>query len=142
MTLYSALRGLPVVTLGEATRIGVVRSLTIDAGTGLVTRLRIAGARGRKETSLAWDALHAVGPDAVLVRSDSVLDTAPPVVVPHHEALGARVLTEGGDARGTVRDIAFDPVTGRIETIRTTSGEFPGELLTGLGDYALVVRTG
>ncbi|MFD1271300.1 PRC-barrel domain-containing protein [Streptomyces kaempferi] len=61
---------------------------------------------------------------------------------PHHEALGARVLTESGDERGTVRDIAFDPATGRIEEIRTTSGEFPGELLMGLGDYALVVRTG
>ncbi|WP_369657576.1 PRC-barrel domain-containing protein [Streptomyces sp. RPA4-2] len=86
--------------------------------------------------------LHAVGPDAVLVRSDTVLDTLPPPVPPHHEALGARVLTESGDERGTVRDIAFDPATGRIEEIRTTSGEFPGELLIGLGDYALVVRTG
>ncbi|WP_329525435.1 PRC-barrel domain-containing protein [Streptomyces sp. NBC_01462] len=142
MTLFSRINGLPVVTLGEATEIGVVKSLTIDAEAGLVSRLRIARARGREETSLPWDVLHAVGPDAVLVRSDTVLDTLPPPAPPHHEALGARVLTESGDERGTVRDIAFDPATGRIEEIRTTSGEFPGELLMGLGDYALVVRTG
>ncbi|MEV5782073.1 PRC-barrel domain-containing protein [Streptomyces sp. NPDC048448] len=142
MTLFSRINGLPVVTLGEATQIGVVKSLTIDAEAGLVSRLRIARARGHAETSLPWDVLHAVGPDAVLVRSDTVLDTLPPPVPPHHEALGARVLTESGDERGTVRDIAFDPATGRIEEIRTTSGEFPGELLIGLGDYALVVRTG
>ncbi|MFJ8005096.1 PRC-barrel domain-containing protein [Streptomyces fagopyri] len=142
MTLFSEINGLPVVTLGEAARIGVVKSLTIDAGAGVVSRLRIARARGRKETSLAWDVLHAVGPDALLVRSDTVLDALPPTGPPHHEALGARVLTESGDERGTVRDIAFDPATGRIEEIRTTSGGFPGELLTGLGDYALVVRTG
>ncbi|MEU1529334.1 PRC-barrel domain-containing protein [Streptomyces fagopyri] len=143
MTLFSEINGLPVVTLGEATQIGVVKSLTIDAGAGVVSRLRIARARGRKETSLAWDVLHAVGPDALLVRSETVLDDAlPPTAPPHHEALGARVLTESGDERGTVRDIAFDPATGRIEEIRTTSGGFPGELLSGLGDYALVVRTG
>ncbi|MET8413798.1 PRC-barrel domain-containing protein [Streptomyces sp. NPDC005195] len=142
MTLFSRINGLPVVTLGEATRIGVVKSLSIDVEAGVVSRLRIARARGRKETSLPWDGLHAVGPDAVLVRSDTVLDTLTPPAPPHHEALGARVLTESGDARGTVRDIAFDPATGRIEEIRTTSGEFPGELLIGLGDYALVVRTG
>ncbi|MCX4572372.1 PRC-barrel domain-containing protein [Streptomyces sp. NBC_01571] len=141
MTLFSEINGLPVVTLGEATEIGVVKSLTIDAEAGLVSRLRIARARGRKETSLAWDVLHAVGPDAVLVRSETVLDTLPSTAPPHREALGARVLTESGDERGTVRDIAFDPATGRIEGIRTTSGEFPGELLIGLGDYALVVRT-
>ncbi|MEU0034800.1 MULTISPECIES: PRC-barrel domain-containing protein [unclassified Streptomyces] len=142
MTLFSEINGLPVVTLGEATEIGVVKSLTIDAEAGLVSRLRIARARGRKATSLAWDVLHAVGPDAVLVRSETVLDTPPPTAPPHREALGARVLTESGDERGTVRDIAFDPATGRIEGIHTTSGEFPGELLIGLGDYALVVRTG
>ncbi|MET9125607.1 PRC-barrel domain-containing protein [Streptomyces sp. NPDC004528] len=142
MTLFSEVNGLPVVTLGEAARIGVVKSLTIDAGTGRVTRLRIARAPGRKETSLAWDVLHAVGPDAVLVPSETVLDAVPPESPPHREALGARVLTENGDGRGTVRDVAFDPATGRIEEILTTSGAFPGDLLIGLGDYALVVRAG
>lgn len=58
------------------------------------------------------------------------------------EILGIRVLTEDGDERGTVRDIAFDPVTGRVEKLCTALGDIPGDRLVGLGDYALVVRTG
>ncbi|WP_329360807.1 PRC-barrel domain-containing protein [Streptomyces sp. NBC_01483] len=58
------------------------------------------------------------------------------------EVLGVRVLTEDGDERGTVRDISFDPVTGRVTKMCTTLGDIPGDRLIGLGDYALVVRTG
>jgi sporulation protein YlmC with PRC-barrel domain len=140
--MFSQAQGLPVVTLGEANEIGVVKSLTIDAEAGRVSHARISGTRGRKETAIAWSALHAVGPDAVLVESDTVLDSTAPGVSAHHEALRARVLTEDGDERGTVKDIAFDPATGRVEKIYTALDEIPGDRLIGLGDYALVVRTG
>ncbi|MER5539083.1 PRC-barrel domain-containing protein [Streptomyces mirabilis] len=140
MTLFSEIRGLPVVTLGEANELGVVRSLTIDVVSGLVGQVRLSPARGRKEIAIDWSALHVIGPDAVLVRSGIALDTAPPPTPV--EILGLRVLTEDGDERGTVRDIAFDPVTGRVEKMRTALGDIPGDRLVGLGDYALVVRTG
>ncbi|MGW1501743.1 PRC-barrel domain-containing protein [Streptomyces mirabilis] len=140
MTLFSEIRGLPVVTLGEANELGVVRSLTIDVVSGLVGQVRLSPARGRKEIAIGWSALHVIGPDAVLVRSGTALDTAPPPTPV--EILGVRVLTEDGDERGTVRDIDFDPVTGRVEKLRTALGDIPGDRLVGLGDYALVVRTG
>ncbi|MEU9540163.1 PRC-barrel domain-containing protein [Streptomyces mirabilis] len=140
MTLFSEIRGLPVVTLGEANELGIVRSLTIDVVSGLVGQVRLSPARGRKEIAIDWSALHVIGPDAVLVRSGTALDTAPPPAPV--EILGVRVLTEDGDERGTVRDIAFDPVTGRVETMCTALGDIPGDRLVGLGDYALVVRTG
>ncbi|MFF1450435.1 PRC-barrel domain-containing protein [Streptomyces sp. NPDC058274] len=140
--MFSQAQGLPVVTLGEADEIGVVKSLAIDAEAGLVTHARISGARGRKETALDWSAFHAFGPDAALVRSDTAPDTATQAASTPHDVLRARVLTEDGDERGTVKDIAFDPGTGRIETIYTALGEIPGDRLLGLGDYALVVRSG
>ncbi|MEU1042626.1 PRC-barrel domain-containing protein [Streptomyces sp. NPDC005551] len=144
--MFSQARGLPVVTLGEANEIGVVESLVLDAGSGTVSHARISGARGRKETAIPWSAFHAFGPDAVLVRSDSALDSAVDSAVPAppapHDALRARVLTEDGDERGTVKDISFDPATGRVEKIYSALGEIPGDRLLGLGDYALVVRTG
>jgi sporulation protein YlmC with PRC-barrel domain len=51
------------------------------------------------------------------------------------------VLTEHGTEHGTVKDIAFDPVTGRILTLYTALGEISGTRLLGLGSYAVVVRT-
>jgi sporulation protein YlmC with PRC-barrel domain len=140
VTLFSKIRGLPVVTLGEANELGVVRSLTIDVVSGLVAQVRLSQSRGRKEIAIDWSALHVIGPDAILVRSGTALDTAPPPAPV--DILGIRVLTEDGDERGTVRDMAFDPVTGRVEKLCTALGDIPGDRLVGLGDYALVVRTG
>ncbi|GAB2727503.1 hypothetical protein GCM10027072_21860 [Streptomyces bullii] len=136
--LLSQARGLPVVTLAEADEIGAVRALTVDAASGVVTHVRVRGRRSRRETALPWGALHALGPDAVLVRSTTAPDASPP----HHDLLGRRVLTEAGDERGTVQDAVFDPGTGRIEVVRTTLGDVPADRLLGLGDYALVVRAG
>ncbi|MEU6556545.1 PRC-barrel domain-containing protein [Streptomyces sp. NPDC046915] len=140
--LYSQVRGLPVVTLAEAAEIGVVKALTVDAAARAVTHVRVGARRGRGNTVLPWEALHAVGPDAVLVRRDPAADTGAPPAPAHHEALRHRILTEAGDERGTVQDLAFDPATGRVETVYTALGTIPADRLLGLGDYALVVRAG
>ncbi|MBB4710570.1 PRC-barrel domain-containing protein [Streptomyces luteogriseus] len=136
MMLFSEARGLPVLTLTEAQEVGVVRSLTVDAVSGVVTHVRVRGRHSRKETVLAWGALHAIGPDAVLVRSAA----EPAEVPPHHELPGLRILTETGDTLGTVQDVAFEPGTGRVEAVVTAHGDLPADRLLGLGDYALVVR--
>ncbi|MEU6916732.1 PRC-barrel domain-containing protein [Streptomyces olindensis] len=138
MMLFSQARGLPVLTLADAEEIGVVRSLTVDAASGVVTHVRVRGRHSRKETVLAWGALHAVGPDAVLVRSSA----APAEVPPHHELPGLRILAETGDELGTVQDVAFEPETGRLEAVVGARVEVPADRLLGLGDYALVVRAG
>jgi sporulation protein YlmC with PRC-barrel domain len=138
MMLFSQARGLPVLTLTEADEIGVLKSLTVDAPAGVVTHVRVRRRHSRRESALAWGALHAVGPDAVLVRSTA----APSEVPPHHELPGLRILTETGDGLGTVQDVVFEPETGRIEAIRTAHGDLPADRLLGLGDYALVIRAG
>ncbi|MDN0199049.1 PRC-barrel domain-containing protein [Streptomyces sp. S.PNR 29] len=136
MMLFSQVKGLPVVTLTEAAELGVVTSLAVDAASGTVTHVRVHGKRPRRDTVLAWDALHAVGADAVLVRSTADAVEPPP----GHEVLGRRVLAETGDERGTVQDVAFDPATGRVLTVLTALDELPADRLLGLGDHALVVR--
>lgn len=138
MMLFSQARGLPVLTLTEAEEIGVLRSLTVDAASGVVTHVRVRGRHSRKETVLPWGALHAIGPDAVLVRSVAT----PAEVPPHHELPGLRILAETGDELGTVQDVVFEPGTGRIEAVVSARGEVPADRLLGLGDYALVVRAG
>ncbi|MBA8941670.1 sporulation protein YlmC with PRC-barrel domain [Streptomyces calvus] len=138
MMLFSRVRGLPVLTPGAADRIGVVRALTVDAAAGRVTHVRIGRGRLRGQAVVAWEALGAVGTDMLVVRSADGPAGAPQ----HRDLLGARVLTECGEERGTVLDAAFDPVTARVETVLTTFGEVPPGLLLGLGDHALVIRTG
>ncbi|MFI6206403.1 PRC-barrel domain-containing protein [Streptomyces sp. NPDC051041] len=136
--LFSRLTGLPVVTSAGAARIGVLSSLAVDVTSGTVTHIRVRGRRLRRRTVLAWEAVRAVGPDAVVV-GPAAAPAAPP---PRHDVLGHRVLTEAGDERGTVLDVVFDPASGRIAAVRTTLGDLPAERLLGLGDHALVVRAG
>ncbi|WP_320773480.1 PRC-barrel domain-containing protein [Streptomyces sp. CRN 30] len=136
MTLFSEIRGLTVVTETDAAELGVVASLAVDPVSGTVTHLRVRGRRPRGETVLPLGALRAIGPDGVLVRP-AAADGPPP---PAHDPVDSRVLTDTGDDRGTVHDIAFDPDTGRVRKVITPRGDIPGERLMGLGAYALVVR--
>lgn len=139
MMLFSQAHGLPVITAGEATSLGTVQDLTIDALTASLACLRLSAASG-PDGAVSWDAVEAVGPNAVIVRSRAAAEADPDDVPAHHEAVGSRVLTEHGVEHGTVKDIAFDPRSGRILTLYTALGEIPGERLMGLGSYALVVR--
>ncbi|CAL9645444.1 hypothetical protein SUDANB126_06473 [Streptomyces sp. enrichment culture] len=136
--LFSRVRGLPVLAPGGAGRLGTVRALTVDAASGTVTHVRVRRGRLRGESVLALDAVDAVGPDGLIVRSPG----GRPSGAPHRDLLGSRVLTECGEERGTVLDAAFDPADGRIEAVLTTFGEVPASRLLGLGDHALVIRSG
>ncbi|QTD99830.1 PRC-barrel domain-containing protein [Streptomyces cyanogenus] len=136
--LFSQAFGLPVITADDATSVGKVADLTVDAHDATVAAVRLSGAADRAE--LAWSAVEAVGPDAVIVRSRVTAEQGQDRVPAHHRALGSRVLTEHGVEHGTVRDIAFDPVSGRILTLYTALGEIAGARLMGLGSYAMVVR--
>ncbi|GAA3506218.1 hypothetical protein GCM10019016_133330 [Streptomyces prasinosporus] len=136
--LFSRVRGLPVLAPGHGGRLGTVRALTVDAASGRVTHVRVRRGWPRGETVIALGAVDAVGPDGLVVRAPG----GRPPRTPHRDLLGSRVLTECGEERGTVLDAAFDPADGRIEAVLTTSGEVPASRLLGLGDHALVVRTG
>ncbi|MFH8976973.1 PRC-barrel domain-containing protein [Streptomyces sp. NPDC017890] len=138
MMLFTEVRGLPVVPPAESGPLGTVTSLAVDIASGAVSHVRLRGGRLRRESALPWDAVRAVGPGAVRVRSAAAPDTVPP----RHDLLGRRVLTETGSGHGTVLDVAFDPGTGRLLAVFTTRGEVPADRLLGLGDHALIVRAG
>ncbi|MEV4437365.1 hypothetical protein [Streptomyces sp. NPDC049555] len=137
--LFSALRHCPVVGIEEAADLGRVEAVGLAPAGAAVAHLRVSGA-GRHPRLVPWSAVHAAGPDAVLVRAAEVADDGEEEAPGQHEALGTRVLTDLGNEHGTVEDVAFDPATGRIHTLYTTLGAVPGERVMGLGDYALVVR--
>ncbi|WP_030342265.1 PRC-barrel domain-containing protein [Streptomyces sp. NRRL S-1022] len=137
--LFSQAFGLPVITADDATSMGKVADLTVDAQDATVAAVRLSGAAGRAE-ALAWSAVESVGPDAVIVRSRVTAEQGQDRLPAHHRVLGSRVLTEHGVEHGTVRDVAFDPVSGRVLTLYTALGEIAGTRLMGLGSYAAVVR--
>ncbi|MGA5040329.1 hypothetical protein ACPCA8_25245 [Streptomyces capoamus] len=137
--LFTQAFGLPVITADDATTVGKVADLTVDAHNATVAAVRLSGASDRAGM-LAWTAVEAVGPDAVIVRSRVTAEQDQDRLPAHHRALGSRVLTEHGAEHGTVRDIAFDPVSGRVLTLYTALGEITGARLMGLGSYATVVR--
>ncbi|WP_330335974.1 PRC-barrel domain-containing protein [Streptomyces sp. NBC_00557] len=139
MMMFSQALGLPVITAEEAEQLGRVESLTIDARNRPVACLRLSKAP-KHATTIAWDAIEAVGRDAVIVRSRTGVDPGQNDVPAHHEALGRRVLTEHGTAHGTVKDVAFDNATGHILTLYTALGDIPADRLLGVGSYAVVVR--
>lgn len=137
--LFSQARGLPVLTAVEAASIGRLEDLSVDADTATVSYLRLSGAPAHAE-AIAWSAVEAVGPDAVIVRSRVAAERAAADVPPHHEVAGRRVLTDQGTEHGTVKDVAFDPDSGRVLTLHTALGDIPGERLIGVGPYAVVVH--
>ncbi|MDQ2755117.1 MAG: PRC-barrel domain-containing protein, partial [Actinomycetota bacterium] len=56
-----------------------------------------------------------------------------------HEVLGKRVLDTRGDELGSVEDLDIDPTTGAITSIVLERRSVPGDLLVGVGSYAVVV---
>ncbi|MFJ7147211.1 PRC-barrel domain-containing protein [Streptomyces sp. NPDC100445] len=139
MTLFTQARGLSVITAEEAATLGTVSGLTIDAHTRRVACLRLSGAP-KGSSVIGWGAVEAVGRDAVIVRSRVAADSGPDGAPEHREIVGSRVLTEYGTEHGTVKDVAFDPVSGEILTLYTALGDIPGDHLIGLGSYAVVVH--
>ncbi len=58
----------------------------------------------------------------------------------HHHVLKKRVLTTAGLQVGTVRDVDFDPATGKVLGILTDDQPLDGGGLVGIGSFAVMVR--
>ncbi|MCZ4118506.1 PRC-barrel domain-containing protein [Streptomyces sp. H39-S7] len=141
--LFSETVGRQVVSAAEARTVGIVDGFVVDPAKASVVALRLKKTDGSGDT-LVWDHIHAIGPDAVIVRSGATLGTPSGELAPladKHRALpGKRVLDERGEALGTVSDVDFDAGSGALLTVRTTTGDCAGDRVLGLGAYALVLR--
>ncbi|MFG2606466.1 PRC-barrel domain-containing protein [Streptomyces sp. NPDC048514] len=137
--MFTQARGLPVIIADEAVTLGTVKDLTIDPHTRSVAGLRLSGAP-KDAAVVAWSAVEAVGQDAVIVRSRGAAVAGDDEVPEHHDAVGARVLTEYGVEHGTVKDVSFDPASGTILSVYTALGDITGDRLIGLGSHAMVVH--
>ncbi|WP_055564181.1 PRC-barrel domain-containing protein [Streptomyces atriruber] len=140
MMLLSQAVGRPVVSSADAAQVGTVAGLVLAPEEALITAVRLDGVKGGADV-VAWADVHAVGPDAVVIGAASMARFASTDSAGSQDLLGKRLLTELGDAVGTLTDVAFDPESGRIDTLLSSRGaRIPGHQLLGVGSYAVVVR--
>lgn len=134
--------GQEVVSTSTAMVIGKIKSFVVDPQSSSVLALILKKTSGDADLLLYTD-LIAFGPDAVTVESEAKLCASSPTVDhllgKDHELKKKRVLTETGKDLGTVRDVEFDPDTGRVTALTTNEVSIEGSGLIGIGSYAVVV---
>ncbi|MDN5896426.1 MAG: PRC-barrel domain-containing protein [Nocardioides sp.] len=107
----------PVVTLGGED-VAQVKDVVYYAGGGAVSGFTLAG-RGRLsgplKQALAWSSVMALGPDAVMIRDEDVLEPAANILDRSAatggaggDVLGSQVLTDTGTELGIVVDVILE----------------------------------
>lgn len=114
LTPATALVGRPVVTLA-GDDVGQVKDVVYAMSSRQVVGFTLAGRgvlAGPLRRALPWAGVHAVGPDAVMIRGEQ--DLADPQEVAEraelrgHSPIGGTVFTDSGSVLGTVEDVILD----------------------------------
>lgn len=101
----------PVVTLG-GDAVAQVKDVIFDATRGDIRAFTLSGRgllAGPMKHALTWENVHALGPDALVVRDETADDTATAREAKHGpgggDVLGVRMLTESGTDLGKITDV-------------------------------------
>ncbi|GHH93511.1 PRC-barrel domain-containing protein [Streptomyces capillispiralis] len=125
LTAVRSLTTLPVVTLGGDC-LAHVKDTVFDPSARRIASFTLTGRTllsGPLPRDLPWPAVHCLGRHAVMVRDEGALFDLP-LSVARRDAvrgrlLGAQVLTDDGDAVGTVLDVLVEGGTsGRLVAFR------------------------
>lgn len=126
------LLGMPLVAVDRGVRLGTIQGVELDPNIGRLRYVRVKAEDRRPDGVVPWEALRAIGRDAVTVDSPLALqETIPGVdcdrVISH---FGDRpVVTESGTRIGHVTSYEFDPVTGAITAYRVSPGGLVNRLI-------------
>ena len=142
MTGLRATLGRPVVARDTAETVGDVQGAVVDVPSRRIVALQVG--KGRKARLVDWASLSGVGPDAVVVQSESALrdpagEREEGFVKGGLPLLGARVLTDRGDVIGTLDDVDFDEGSGSVDTLVAGEHRLAATGLHAIGGYAVVV---
>ncbi len=141
--LLSEAEGRKVISTATAEPIGHLSDLVIDFARAQVAALSLTKTPGSGHL-LMWNDVTAFGIDAITTGGADRLrqpeaelaDLADKKHLVHRK----RVLTTQGLQVGTVRDVDFDPQTGKILALLLEDRPVTGDRLLGSGSYAVVVR--
>ena len=141
MMLLTTTLGEDAVSKESAETLGSVSGVVLDASSRKITALQVG--KGRKAKVVSWDAISGVGEAAVIVEDDDALrdpnEREQRYVGGDVEVIGGLVLSDLGNAHGSVVDVEYDEHTGAITSIRTQAAVIDSERLRSVGTYAWVV---
>jgi uncharacterized protein YrrD len=141
MMLLTTTLGENAVSKESAETLGSVTGIVLDAPSRKITALQVG--KGRKAKVVSWDAVSGVGSAAVVVEDDDALrdpnEREQRFVGGDVAVIGGLVLSDLGNAHGTVVDVEYDENSGAITSIRTESAVIESERLRSVGSYAWVV---
>lgn len=150
----SELRGLAVITVSNAAKVGQVDDVFFDATYRRVLGMRVKkGVFGQAEavsrtsvTAVGNDSLNVSSPEAINVE-DRFADLAGAIKLSQIE--GTKVVTEGGDLVGTVTDMVLDDeateVTAYVldaplwDRIRHQKPEFSADQVVRVGEGGIMI---
>lgn len=143
MTSLKDALGRSVVARDTAETLGQLRGAVVDPATRRVVALQVGKGRGARLVD--WSALTGVGPDAVVVDTESALREAGEgreerIVKGDIPLLGGRVLTDRGDELGTLDDVELDDSTGEVVALVAGEVTIAAADLRAIGGYAVVVH--
>lgn len=140
---FSEAKNHKVVSTTEASSVGKVRRFVLDESGRRVVGLHLKGTPDKGDL-LPWPQVQGFGRDAVTVQSAaSIVEPSGELERLDHksrELLGHRVMTADGHVLGDAEDVEFDPETGEVLTVLTSTEEVRGARIIALGDWALVVE--
>lgn len=139
--LFSDAKGHKVVSTDTAEQVGKIKGVVVDPHTRSVVALLLKKTDGG--SILKWSDLTGFGSDAATVTSSARLvehdEQVDALTGKAHDVLGKRVLDTRGDELGSVKDLDIEPTTGAITSIVLERRSVAGDLLVGVGSYAVVV---
>jgi sporulation protein YlmC with PRC-barrel domain len=143
MIRYSQLRGQRVLARADAQLVGSVRRLLLDPASVSVSGAQLEGVVG-DATILPWNAVVAIGPDAVMVESAEVLRPPGPELEARigegiFDLEGKQVLTDQGDSLGQLQDIEFEERSGRVTQLHVPGHSLALQRFVAVGPYAVII---
>jgi len=140
---FTAAPGRRVVSRTSAEELGTLAHIVVDVERRQVASLVVG--KGRRSLLVDWKHVSGFGPDAVMVADDSALhpagdDREHAAADGKLDLTGKRVLSDMGNALGTITDVVFDPETGGIESLVVGELEQPAASLLAVGSFAVIVR--
>lgn len=140
---WSEAKGRQVVSTADASTVGKVSGIVIDAGARQIVAVVLKKTHIDGDT-LLWPDITAFGTDAVTVAGTDAISVADEDVTvlrgKDSAVLGKRVLSTDGDDLGKVKDLDFDAETGAVNTLMVGGAELSASRLLSAGSYAVVVR--
>lgn len=140
----TSLRHRDVLAVDTATVIARVEGLVLDDDHRSVAAL-VVGKGPKGATVLPWARVVAIGPDAVTVDGVDALrapasDRETRYVDGTIDPVGVRVLSDEGNAGGSLSDLQLDPVSGALVGLVVDGDVLEADRLVGIGDHAAVLR--